>query len=46
MPGDAGEAMAALLGAGFRMEGFPCLVCWDRPITDFSRYVPISPGLL
>ena len=46
MPGDAGPAMTALLGAGFRMEGFPCLVCWDRPITDFSRYIPISPGLL
>jgi GNAT superfamily N-acetyltransferase len=46
MPGDAGEAMAALLRAGFRIDGFPCLVCWDRPIVDFSRYVPISPGLL
>jgi hypothetical protein len=46
MPGDAGEAMTALLRAGFRLDGFPCLVCWDRPIADFSRYVPISPGLL
>jgi GNAT superfamily N-acetyltransferase len=46
MPGAAGETMAALLRAGFRIDGFPCLVCWDRPITDFSRYVPISPGLL
>ncbi|HEX5014069.1 MAG TPA: hypothetical protein VFV72_07885 [Candidatus Limnocylindrales bacterium] len=46
MPGDAGEAMTALLRSGFRLEGFPCLVCWDRPIADFSRYVPISPGLL
>jgi GNAT superfamily N-acetyltransferase len=46
MPGEAGEAMTALLRAGFRVEGFPCLVCWDRPIADFSRYVPISPGLL
>ena len=24
----------------------PACVCWDRPLTDFSRYVPISPGLL
>jgi hypothetical protein len=46
MPGAAGEAMASLLRAGFRVDGFPCLVCWDRPLTDFSRYVPISPGLL
>jgi GNAT superfamily N-acetyltransferase len=46
MPGAAGEAMTALLQAGFRIDGFPCLVCWDRPIVDFARYVPISPGLL
>ena len=46
MPGAAGEAMTSLLRAGFRVDGFPCLVCWDRPLTDFSRYVPISPGLL
>jgi GNAT superfamily N-acetyltransferase len=46
MPGAAGEAMTSLLRAGFRIDGFPCLVCWDRPIADFSRYVPISPGLL
>ena len=46
LPGSAGEATVALLRAGFRIEGFPCLVCWDRPFADFSRYVPISPGLL
>jgi GNAT superfamily N-acetyltransferase len=46
MPGAAGEAMTALLRSGFRVDGFPCLVCWDRPVADFSRYVPISPGLL
>ena len=46
MPGAAGEAMTTLLRAGFRVDGFPCLVCWDRPLADFSRYVPISPGLL
>ena len=46
VPGAAGDAMTALLRAGFRIDGFPCLVCWDRPIVDFSRYVPISPGLL
>jgi GNAT superfamily N-acetyltransferase len=46
LAGAAGEAMTALLRSGFRVDGFPCLVCWDRPVTDFSRYVPISPGLL
>jgi hypothetical protein len=34
------------LRAGFRMESFPLLLCWDRPFADFSRYLPISPGLL
>ena len=32
--------------AGFRLEPFPVLICWDRPFADFSRYLPISPGLL
>ncbi len=42
----ADRAVVALLGAGFRMESFPILVCWDRPFADFARYLPISPGLL
>jgi GNAT superfamily N-acetyltransferase len=46
MPGSATTAMTSFLRARFRIEGFPCLVCWDRPLIDFSRYVPISPGLL
>ena len=46
LPGAAATATTSLLRAGFRIEGFPCLVCWDRPLIDFSRYVPISPGLL
>jgi ribosomal protein S18 acetylase RimI-like enzyme len=46
MPGAAGPAFTALLQAGFRLDGFPVLLCWDRPFADFSRYVPISPGLL
>lgn len=45
LPG-AGAAMPALLRAGFRIDGFPCLICWDRPFAAFDRYVPISPGLL
>jgi GNAT superfamily N-acetyltransferase len=46
VPGPAGEAIVALLRAGFRLDGFPVMLCWDRPFADFSRYVPISPGLL
>ena len=46
VPGGAGEAVVPLLRAGFRLEGFPVLLCWDEPFADLSRYVPISPGLL
>lgn len=46
VPGAAGETLAALLEAGFRLEGFPVLLCWSRPFADFGRYLPISPGLL
>ena len=42
----AGEAIVPLLRAGFRFDGFPVLLCWDRPFADFARYLPISPGLL
>lgn len=44
--GAADRAIVAALGAGFRIDGFPVLLCWDRPFGDFSRYLPISPGLL
>ncbi len=44
--GAADRALVALLQAGFRLEGFPVLLCWDRPYADFSRYLPSSPGLL
>jgi len=44
--GSAGEAIVPLLRAGFRIDGFPCLLCWDRPFADFARYLPMSPGLL
>ena len=43
----AGRGRAALamrVRAGFRIEGFPVLAGWSRPFTDFSRYVPTSPG--
>jgi len=44
--GAADGALVALLGAGFRFDQFPVLLCWDRPFADFSRYLPISPGLV
>ncbi len=44
--GAADRALVALLRAGFRLEAFPVLLCWDRPFADFSRYLPSSPGLL
>jgi len=46
VPGTAGEAVVPLLRAGLRIDGFPCLLCWDRPFADFGRYLPMSPGLL
>ena len=44
--GDADRAVVPALRAGFRLDPFPVLLCWDRPFADFSRYLPISPGLL
>ncbi|MFL5709180.1 MAG: GNAT family N-acetyltransferase [Chloroflexota bacterium] len=46
VPGFAGEAVVTALAAGFRLDPFPVLLCWDRPFADFSRYLPISPGLV
>jgi hypothetical protein len=46
LPGTADGAVVATLRAGFRLEPFPILLCWDRPFADLSRYLPISPGLL
>jgi GNAT superfamily N-acetyltransferase len=46
VPGSAEEAVVPLLRSGFRIDGFPVLLCWDRPFADFSRALPISPGLL
>ena len=46
VPGTAGEAIVPLLRSGFRFDGFPVLLCWDRPFADFSRFIPMSPGLL
>lgn len=46
IPGDADAALVGALRAGFRLEPFPILLCWDDPFVDLSRYLPISPGLL
>jgi hypothetical protein len=46
VPGAADRAVVLALQAGFRLDAFPVLLCWDRPFADFSRYLPISPGLL
>ena len=46
VPGSAGDAVVPLLRAGFRIDGFPVLLCWDEPFADFARYLPMSPGLL
>lgn len=46
LPGSADRAVIAALQAGFRLDQFPVLLCWDRPFADLSRYLPISPGLL
>jgi GNAT superfamily N-acetyltransferase len=44
--GAADRALAPALRAGLRLDAFPVLLCWDRPFADFSRYLPISPGLV
>jgi hypothetical protein len=46
LPGSADRAVVATLAAGFRLDQFPILLCWDRPFADLTRYLPISPGLL
>ena len=44
--GATGPTVRGLLQAGLRLEDYPILLCWSEQIADFSRYVPISPGLL
>jgi GNAT superfamily N-acetyltransferase len=46
LPGTADRTVVGALQAGFRLEPFPVLLCWDRPFVDLARYLPISPGLL
>jgi hypothetical protein len=44
--GAADRAVVPALQAGFRLDPFPVLLCWDKPFADFSRYLPIGTGLL
>lgn len=46
LPGASDHAIATAVQAGLRIEGFPILTGWSQPFADFSRYVPISPGLM
>jgi GNAT superfamily N-acetyltransferase len=46
LPGTADRAVVPALRSGLRLDQFPILLCWDRSFADFSRYLPISPGLL
>ncbi|MEO8208809.1 MAG: GNAT family N-acetyltransferase [Chloroflexota bacterium] len=46
VPGSAAPTLEMLVRSGLRIEGFPALLCWTEPATDFSRYLPTSPGLI
>lgn len=46
LPGSADQVVVAALASGLRLEPFPILLCWDAPFADWTRYLPISPGLL
>ncbi len=44
--GSCDTTVTAALRAGLRIAEMPTLFCWDRPIADFSRYIPIGNALL
>lgn len=46
LPGAAGDAVAMGIRAGLRIDTMPVLSAWNRPYTEFDRYVPMSPGLV
>jgi GNAT superfamily N-acetyltransferase len=46
VPGAASATVEGLLRAGFRLEPFPALLCWTRPLAPFDRYLPISLALV
>jgi GNAT superfamily N-acetyltransferase len=46
VPGSAGNALVALLGAGLRLDGTPAVYCAERPGPHLDRYLPMSFALL
>jgi len=44
--GGSEHVLPMLLRAGLRIDGFPAFLCWNRPLLDLRRYVPISLGLI
>lgn len=46
LSGASDDAIPTAIRSGLRIEGFPILVGWSEPFADFTRYVPISPGLM
>ncbi len=46
IPGAADRTFRALLEAGIQIEGFPALLCWNRPFASFERYLPISLAII
>ena len=46
IPGPRIGAIVPALEAGLRLEPFPVLCAGTGPFADFTRYLPISPGLL
>lgn len=46
VPGAADAVVTGLLRAGFRLEPFPALIHWTRPLAAFDRYLPISLAIV
>lgn len=44
--GDSPEVFRSLVRAGLRIDDLPINLCWSTPFADWSRAIPISPGLL
>ena len=46
VPGSADQVIVGLLRSGLRLEPFPALIHWTRPLADFERYLPISLAIV
>ena len=44
LPGSADRAVVPALRAGFRLDQFPILLCWDRPFADFAATCRSPPA--